>query len=752
MKRFFYILLFLTSGLHAQQLFPLLDSANIAKALDGRKDVRIRTVKNGNDPLKDIRLSDLFKSGCKLTALQDSGWVRLSCDTIKGNDILIKGVTWLSDSSLVVDSVKLSAGAGISIGGGYPNYTITNIGDLSDTNEIELPIQTGQNGKFLKTDGTSVSWQSAVTSIDVSVPDGLTVSGVPITTSGTIALGLNKDLSALEGLSGTGFAVRTANNTWALRSFGVSAGQLTISNYNGVAGNVGLGLATTSVTAAKYGSRTKIPTFTVDQFGRLTFAADSTLIENQRLSLLPSGGTLKLTRPGFASDFVTLPDSSSTNEIELPIQTGQNGKFLKTDGTSPSWATAVTSIGISTSTGLAVSGSPVTTSGTIALSPANDLAALEGLSNDGYAVRIGTDTWAIRGINGSSDISVTNGNGKVGNTAIDLSNTAVTAGTYGGAWKSNKITFDAKGRATSATEENIADSQHLTLLASGGTLKLTKNIGGVTQASAFVQLPDSSSTNEGKLSAQSISGTKSAIKSNTPTSASVVLKTAGGITTSVSADTITLTGSGGAFTLKEAKKKDRLGIIVATDSVGFDYKKLPKVLTKDTLGWIPYYDSAALTNKKIDVKRMTYTPYIDLSYSSTRDYNIAAGVDSTMRWPNLGFSYRFTYSGATGRAKYVGTQTMIMKVDAGLNFKWTSGGVSETIVKLWKKYGGTSTLLQEVYVEPSTGGYWQNVDLSRVLYVSPGDEYYVTVTGDAARTVRVRGYMNIIPITIILAE
>lgn len=473
--------------------------------------------------------------------------------------------------------------------------------------------------------------------------------------------------------------------------------------------------------------------------------------DNQRLSMLPSGGTLKLTRPGFASDFVTLPDSSSTNEIELPVQTGQNGKFLKTNGSSPSWATAVTSVGISTSSGLAVSGSPVTTSGTIALAPANDLAAIEALSNDGFAVRTGTDTWAIRGITGSLDISVTNGNGKIGNTAIDLSNTAVTAGTYGGAWKSNKITFDAKGRATSATEENIADSQHLTLFASGGTLKLTKTIGGVVQPSAFVQLPDSSSTNEGKLSAQGISGTKSAIVSSTPTSAKVVLKTAGGITTSVSADTITLTG-GGTFSLKEAKKKDRLGIIVDTDSVGFDYKKLPKVLTKDTLGWVPYYDSAALTNKKIDVKRMTYTPYIDLSYSSTRDYNITAGVDSTMRFPNLGFSYRFTYSGATGRAKYVGTQTMIMKVDAGLNFKWTSGGVSESIVKLWKKYGGTSTLLQEVYVEPSTGGYWQNVDLSRVLYVTPGEEYYVTVTGDATRTVRVRGYLNIIPITISYAE
>jgi hypothetical protein len=58
----------------------------------------------------------------------------------------------------------------------------------------------------------------------------------------------------------------------------------------------------------------------------------------------------------------------------LPDQTGNAGKFLTTDGTDASWATVssgsgtVTSVGLTAPTGLTVTGSPVTTSGTLALS------------------------------------------------------------------------------------------------------------------------------------------------------------------------------------------------------------------------------------------------------------------------------------------------------------------------------------------------------------------------------------------------
>lgn len=57
-----------------------------------------------------------------------------------------------------------------------------------------LPAQATHSGKVLQTDGTNTSWQTngsgTVTSVAVSVNNGISVSGSPITTSGTFTLGL----------------------------------------------------------------------------------------------------------------------------------------------------------------------------------------------------------------------------------------------------------------------------------------------------------------------------------------------------------------------------------------------------------------------------------------------------------------------------------------------------------------------------------------------------------------------------------
>lgn len=113
----------------------------------------------------------------------------------------------------------------------------------------------------------------------------------------------------------------------------------------------------------------------------------------------------------------------------------------------------VTSVAIAVPTGLGVSGSPITTSGTITLSLANDLAALEGLSSTGFAVRTTTDTWAQRTITGTSNrVTVTNGDGVSGNPTLDIAATYVgqasitTLGTIAtGTWAGTTITVDHGG-------------------------------------------------------------------------------------------------------------------------------------------------------------------------------------------------------------------------------------------------------------------------------------------------------------------
>jgi len=55
------------------------------------------------------------------------------------------------------------------------------------------PVQTGNAGKFLTTDGLNSSWSNnplgTVTSVAATVPSFLSISGSPITTSGTLAIG-----------------------------------------------------------------------------------------------------------------------------------------------------------------------------------------------------------------------------------------------------------------------------------------------------------------------------------------------------------------------------------------------------------------------------------------------------------------------------------------------------------------------------------------------------------------------------------
>lgn len=76
----------------------------------------------------------------------------------------------------------------------------------------------GDASKYLKGDGTwsSVAGGGAVTSVNITAPAaGITASGGPITTSGSITLALANDLAAVEGLSGTGIIRRTAADTWS---------------------------------------------------------------------------------------------------------------------------------------------------------------------------------------------------------------------------------------------------------------------------------------------------------------------------------------------------------------------------------------------------------------------------------------------------------------------------------------------------------------------------------------------------------
>lgn len=92
-------------------------------------------------------------------------------------------------------------------------------------------------------DGTAVTRALTAPAAGITVSNGDGVAGAP-------TLVLANDLSAVEGLAGTGFAVRTGADAWTNRSIVVGSASLTVANGDGVAGNPSLDTAQNIQTSA----------------------------------------------------------------------------------------------------------------------------------------------------------------------------------------------------------------------------------------------------------------------------------------------------------------------------------------------------------------------------------------------------------------------------------------------------------------------------------------------------------------------
>jgi hypothetical protein len=230
---------------------------------------------------------------------------------------------------------------------------------LSPAQINPYPSQTGNSGKFLSTDGAAVTWQNVDLSSKANI-NSPTFTGSPLAptaTAGTnttqiattafvstalsnlinsapgaldtldelaAALGddanfassiatslsqkqpLDADLTAISGLTGTGFLKRTGTDAWTLDTSTYLTQNQSISISGDATGSgttsISITLANSGVTANTYGSATAIPVITVDAKGRVT--------------------------------------SITTSSVEgLPSQSGNSGKYLTTNGTTASWGT-----------------------------------------------------------------------------------------------------------------------------------------------------------------------------------------------------------------------------------------------------------------------------------------------------------------------------------------------------------------------------------------------------------------------------
>lgn len=188
------------------------------------------------------------------------------------------GISYNSSTGTITNSapdqtVALTGSGTVSISGTYPNFTITG----------------------------ADQYQGTVTSVAMTVPTGLSVSGTPITSTGTLAVTFAAGYSIPTNASQTNWdTAYTDRLKWDGGSTGLDA----------ATGRTSLGLGTIATQAASNVSITG---------GSITGITDLAIAD---------GGTGASTA------------TAALNNL-LPSQTGNSGKFLTTDGTNPSWGTAV---------------------------------------------------------------------------------------------------------------------------------------------------------------------------------------------------------------------------------------------------------------------------------------------------------------------------------------------------------------------------------------------------------------------------
>lgn len=647
--------------------------------------------------------------------------------------------------------------------------TVSNFVQLRDssiTNEGKLTLTAPSGGVAYINSNTSTS-----ASIGLNEGNGIALSSgganiVTITNSKP-----NTDAQALSLLAGGGTLKLT--KVGAVSDF-VQLRDSSITNEGSL--TVAAGTGTTSIVNSNTSGSTGV-TFTagtglgISEVGNVITYANTS--PDQVVSITGAGiDVVTGTYPNFTITGTEV-DGLVTNEGSLTVGAGTDTTSIinsNTSGSTPVTLTAGTGLTISevgnvityasTTTGTVTSvaatapaagfkitGSPITGAGTFVFALSDDLAGLEAMSNTGFVVRTSTNTYANRSINAaSSDITVTNGTGVIGNTSIDLATTAVVAGSYGASNSIPIYTVDSKGRLTASSQTTVLSQNLSRPLA--GTLKLTNYSG----ASTFVNLPDSSQANEGLLTMSSGGTNTTQISSNTAGSNTQVIVVSGGLTSSIVGNTVTINGAGlsGVKHVRAASTDSGRGLLATmntpkdTATIGLNYTGMATYNYLDTMDLIAYKDSSLAKNSKTQKKYVNYNAFIDVGQSTSNTYSLTAGVSSDVKLTNTGLSLCFSYNATTGEITYTGTIPKMFVISGHVSYKYSLINSANSLYLQLKPFGGAYGQIGIDAGNNTSTTQFYGLSVMKIINLSQGDKIKLQLKSDGTGTATVNnGYFNI---------
>jgi hypothetical protein len=239
---------------------------------------------------------------------------------------------YVSTSVSPVYVVVSNGGSNGSAVWGRITGTLADQTDLQNALNAKFDDPTGTTAQYLRGDGSLATFPTitngTVTSVDMSVPTGLTISGNPITSSGTLAVGL---------ASGYSIPSTASQATWntAYNDSIVSAGVT--------------GTTTKTLTLNQQDGGTVTASWTDDNTDAVTSVFGRTG------AVIAAEGDYTLTQLG-----------------DVTLTSPTNGQVLKYNGTT--WVnntdtdTGLTSVGLSMPVAFSVANTPLTANGTLAVS------------------------------------------------------------------------------------------------------------------------------------------------------------------------------------------------------------------------------------------------------------------------------------------------------------------------------------------------------------------------------------------------